>query len=61
MDRPRWGYLLVTQPADVCWNGSPCPNFDTTEMVPWAAIERRTLPADRLSRHPTDHPPEGTR
>ena len=21
---PRWS----TQPADICWNGSPCPNFD---------------------------------
>ena len=30
LDRPRWAYILVTQPGDVCWNGSPCPNFDST-------------------------------
>ncbi|EFC84547.1 phytanoyl-CoA dioxygenase family protein [Parafrankia sp. EUN1f] len=34
-DRPRWTYLLVTQPADACWNGSPCPNFDSSDMTPW--------------------------
>jgi hypothetical protein len=44
MDRPRWGYLLVVQPADVCWNGSPCPNFDTTEMVPWQALNDERFP-----------------
>jgi hypothetical protein len=35
MDRPRWAYILITQPGDVCWNGSPCPNFDSTAMKPW--------------------------
>jgi hypothetical protein len=35
LDRPRWAYILITQPADVCWNGSPCPNFDWTAMKPW--------------------------
>jgi Phytanoyl-CoA dioxygenase (PhyH) len=44
MDRPRWGYLLVVQPADVCWNGSPCPNFDTTDMVPWTALNDERFP-----------------
>ena len=44
MDRPRWGYLLVVQPADVCWNGSPCPNFDTSEMVPWQALDDERFP-----------------
>jgi hypothetical protein len=44
MDRPRWGYLLVVQPEDVCWNGSPCPNFDTTDMAPWAALNDDRFP-----------------
>lgn len=44
MDRPRWGYLLVVQPADICWNGSPCPNFDTTDMVPWMAMDDERFP-----------------
>jgi len=44
MDRPRWGYLLVTQPADICWNGSPCPNFDTTDMVPWMPMNDERFP-----------------
>lgn len=44
MDRPRWGYLLVVQPADVCWNGSPCPNFDSSEMVPWQALDDDRFP-----------------
>jgi hypothetical protein len=35
MDRPRWAYIIITQPADVCWNGSPCPNFDHSAMKPW--------------------------
>ncbi|ONH27157.1 phytanoyl-CoA dioxygenase family protein [Pseudofrankia asymbiotica] len=34
-DHPRWAYILVTQPADACWNGSPCPNFDHSAMTPW--------------------------
>src|SRR4051794_1974622 len=32
LNRPRWAYILITQPADACWNGSPCPNFDYTTM-----------------------------
>ena len=35
LDRPRWAYILITQPSDACWNGSPCPNFDYTTMTPW--------------------------
>jgi hypothetical protein len=44
MDRPRWGYLLVTQPADICWNGSPCPNFDSTAMAPWEPLNGERFP-----------------
>jgi hypothetical protein len=44
MDRPRWAYFLVTQPEDVCWNGSPCPNFDYSEMVPWEPFGDERFP-----------------
>jgi hypothetical protein len=44
MDRPRWGYLLVVQPADICWNGSPCPNFDSTDMTPWQPLNGERFP-----------------
>lgn len=44
MDRPRWAYFLVTQPADVCWNGSPCPNFDSSAMTPWEPFGDERFP-----------------
>lgn len=44
MQRPRWGYLLIVQPEDVCWNGSPCPNFDTSNMAPWEALDDERFP-----------------
>lgn len=44
MDRPRWGYLLITQPADICWNGAACPNFDTSDMAPWQALNDQRFP-----------------
>lgn len=28
MDRPRWAYLVLPQPADAVWNGSPPEAFD---------------------------------
>jgi len=44
MDRPRWAYILITQPGDVCWNGSPCPNFDYTTMKPWEPFGDERFP-----------------
>ena len=44
MDRPRWAYILLTQPADVRWNGSPCPNFDWTTMKPLEPLGEKYLP-----------------
>jgi hypothetical protein len=44
MDRPRWAYILLTQPADVRWNGSPCPNFDWTVMKPLDLFSDECLP-----------------
>lgn len=32
-DRPRWSYLVLVQPSDVCWNGAPPEAFDTTGMT----------------------------
>ena len=42
------GVLLVTQPEDVCWNGSPCPNFDHTRDEAVGALRRRAVPGDQL-------------
>jgi hypothetical protein len=44
MDRPRWAYILVTQPGDVCWNGSPCPNFDHSIMKQWEPFGDERFP-----------------
>lgn len=44
MDRPRWAYFLVTQPADACWNGSPSPNFDWSAMQPWEPLGDERFP-----------------
>lgn len=44
LDRPRWAYIVITQPSDVCWNGSPCPNFDYTTMKPWEPFGDERFP-----------------
>jgi hypothetical protein len=44
MDRPRWAYILVTQPGDVRWNGSPCPNFDYGAMKQWEPFGDERFP-----------------
>jgi len=44
IERPRWAYILITQPGDVCWNGSPCPNFDYTAMKPWEPFGDERFP-----------------
>ncbi len=43
-DRPRWAYILVTQPGDACWTGSPCPNFDYTVMKQWEPLGDERFP-----------------
>jgi len=44
LDRPRWAYILITQPSDACWNGSPCPNFDHSAMKPWEPFGDERFP-----------------
>lgn len=44
LDRPRWAYIIVTQPADACWNGSPCPNFDHSAMKQWEPLGDERFP-----------------
>jgi Phytanoyl-CoA dioxygenase (PhyH) len=43
-DRPRWAWLLVTQPSDIHWNGAPCPNFNHSAMKPWAPMDSDRFP-----------------
>jgi len=44
LDRPRWAYIVITQPADACWNGSPCPNFDWSAMTQWEPLGDERFP-----------------
>lgn len=32
MDKPRWAYIVLAQPEDICWNGAPSEAFDPTGM-----------------------------
>lgn len=41
--RPRWAYLVLVQPSDVCWTGAPAEAFDSTGMQ-----INRPLPEDRF-------------
>ncbi len=41
--RPRWAYLVLVQPADVCWTGAPAEAFDSTGMQ-----INQPLPEDRF-------------
>jgi hypothetical protein len=43
-ERPRWAWLVIVQPEDVCWNGSPCPNFDHRAMSPWEPMQGDRFP-----------------
>ena len=43
-DRPRWSYLVLVQPADVCWNGAPPEAFDTTGMTLNQKLEGERFP-----------------
>jgi hypothetical protein len=43
-DRPRWAYIVVTQPADACWNGAPCPNFSSKRMTQWQQLGDERFP-----------------
>ena len=43
-DKPRWAYLILTQPADVCWNGAPPEAFDTTGMTVNQALDDERFP-----------------
>jgi hypothetical protein len=43
-DRPRWAWLVITQPEDICWNGAPCPNFDHRAMKPWQPMQGDRFP-----------------
>lgn len=32
LDKPRWSYIILAQPSDVCWSGAPSEAFDPTGM-----------------------------
>jgi Phytanoyl-CoA dioxygenase (PhyH) len=44
MDKPRWAYLVLIQPADAVWNGAPPEAFDTTGMQPYGRFSDEKFP-----------------
>ncbi len=46
MDRPRWAYLVLPQPADARWNGSPPEAFDPAahNMTPYGKFPDEAFP-----------------
>jgi hypothetical protein len=46
MDRPRWAYLVLPQPADARWNGAPPEAFDPAAhaMVPYGTFPDAGFP-----------------
>lgn len=44
MDKPRWAYIFLAQPADVCWNGAPSEAFDPTGMTPNQRLDDERFP-----------------
>lgn len=46
LDRPRWAYLVLPQPADARWNGSPPEAFvpDAHGMVPYGKFPDDAFP-----------------
>ena len=44
MDKPRWAYLILTQPFDAVWNGAPPEAFDTTGMQPYQRFSDERFP-----------------
>ena len=46
MDRPRWAYLVLPQPADARWNGAPPEAFDPAahKMTPYGKFPDEGFP-----------------
>jgi len=44
MDKPRWSYIVLVQPEDVCWNGAPPEAFDPTGMKPNQRLDDARFP-----------------
>jgi hypothetical protein len=46
LDRPRWAYIVIPQPADACWNGAPPEAFDPSayNMTPYGKFPDEAFP-----------------
>jgi ectoine hydroxylase-related dioxygenase (phytanoyl-CoA dioxygenase family) len=46
LDRPRWAYLVLPQPADARWNGAPPEAFDPAahNMTPYGKFPDEGFP-----------------
>lgn len=43
-DKPRWAYIMLVQPADMCWNGAPSEAFDCSGMTPNQPLDDERFP-----------------
>lgn len=44
LDHPRWSYIVLAQPSDICWNGAPSEAFDPTGMEPNQPLDDERFP-----------------
>jgi hypothetical protein len=44
LDRPRWAYLVLPQPADAVWNGAPPEAFDPAGMTVYQPFDDARFP-----------------
>jgi hypothetical protein len=44
LDRPRWAYLILPQPADAVWNGAPPEAFDPSGMIAYQPFDDDRFP-----------------
>src|SRR6516165_6967060 len=44
LNRPRWAYLVLPQPADAVWNGAPPEAFDPTGMTAYQPFSNERFP-----------------
>lgn len=46
LNRPRWAWIILTHPADACWNGAPPQAFDPVayNMTPYSKFPDEHFP-----------------
>lgn len=44
LETPRWSYIILVQPSDICWNGAPSEAFDPSGMTVNQALNDERFP-----------------